>query len=69
MYYADKAIIFDESNTEAQYLLCDSLYNLKMFEEAYERVTVFLINDPYNIEMSKMKDKLSLKTCEVYNCN
>ena len=58
LYYAERAILSDMSNTKAQFIICESLYNLRRLGEANERVNTFLTSDPENVNLKKMKIKI-----------
>ena len=55
LYYAEKALETDSSNTDAKQRICDSLKNLNMHEEADVCATAFFSEDPYNYELIEMK--------------
>ena len=51
LQYAERALLTDVSNTKAQLSICETLYNLKRYEEANERVNTFLTTEPENIDL------------------
>ena len=58
LQYAERALLTDMSNTKAQQRICESLYNLKRFKEANERVNTFLTTEPENNDLKRMRNKI-----------